>query len=605
MPEAWYAAAASQIDPPPAHREHAGMAAPGRETSNRGWQVAFVLSAATFSGALLALGVIIYRVARDDDGGAPSPWAAFAGKDENARLRYSGDLPPALDPAGFEAAGPGDKPDLLFEESAGAEGVVVEYFVPVASLDTAVDAVTGAQLLALLSGEATWASVGGIGGTPQFAVATADLALVQRFGGAHILRHGDYASLLRATAAPRSGIIAVVPIDLVTPGVSALAVDGVDIVRGRGDASQWPFVRRVVVTANSKRGEAALERVTSELGAELPTATTVVATGDILQSRCALAKIQATGDWAAALRGPVGDYLAAADLALGSLDGSIQDIGTPYGCVATTNLTSPPEVMAALTLAGIDGVTVATNHVFDCGQAFCDDRAFLRTLELLDAAGIRHVGGGRNLEEALAPAIFEVNGIRFGVLGFDDVAAYELEATTMASGTAPLDDSYAEEIAAGEPAYYRPASELSLARFSDRIRKLKSEVDVVIVQVQSGTEDTHVPSPRSIKALRAAVEAGADLVVGNQAHWVQAVEPRGGSFIAYALGNFIFDQVHTPKHSQGYLLEANFLGKRLVNVRLVPYRIVDQYHPEFVTGALRAKILGDVFEASEALPAEP
>jgi poly-gamma-glutamate synthesis protein (capsule biosynthesis protein) len=271
--------------------------------------------------------------------------------------------------------------------------------------------------------------------------------------------------------------------------------------------------------------------------------------------------------------------------------------------VSTTNLTSPSETIQALTLAGFDEMTVATNHVFDCGQAFCGTRAFLRTLELLDQAGIKHVGGGKNLEEALAPVIFEVNGVKFGVLGFDDVAAYELEATDTEPGTAPLDDSYAEENAAGELAFFRPAEELSLSRFTERVLALKQQVDVVIVQVQTGTEDTHDPTSRSIKALRAAAGAGADLIIGNQAHHVQAVETTEGSFIAYALGNFIFDQVHTPEHTQGYLVEATFWGKRLANVRLVPYQIEDKYRPEFADGELRAKILGDVFAASERLPA--
>ena len=126
---------------------------------------------------------------------------------------------------------------------------------------------------------------------------------------------------------------------------------------------------------------------------------------------------------------------------------------------------------------------------------------------------------------------------------------------------------------------------------------------MVIVQVQSGYEDTHEASPRSIKALRAAVDAGADLVVGNQGHHVQSAEVRGDAFIAYALGNFIFDQVHTAAHTEGYLLEASFWGKKLANVRMVPYHIVDQYRPTFVDEELRAKILGDVFGASKLLPA--
>ncbi|MEX1103298.1 MAG: CapA family protein, partial [Dehalococcoidia bacterium] len=412
---------------------------------------------------------------------------------------------------------------------------------------------------------------------------------------------GGYEALVTAVAA-RDDAIAIVPLDFVTPAVSALAVAGIDIVRGHGDRAAWPFVERMTPTARSSRGREALAALRAAMAAPLPQVTRIVATGDILQARCSLVEIRATGDWGAALRGPVGEYLAAADLALGSLDTSIQDIGEPHGCVSTTNLTSPPEVMAALTLAGIDEVSVATNHVFDCGQDFCDNRAFLRTLELLTQAGIRYAGGGLNLEEALAPVIFEVNGVRFGILAFDDIAAYELEATATEPGTAPLDDSYEQENAAGEPAFFRPAEELGLERFTARIRALKAGVDIVIVQVQTGTEDTHDPSSRSIKALRAAADAGADLIIGNQAHHAQAVEVRGDAYLAYALGNFIFDQVWTPEHTQGYLVEATFWGSRLANVRLVPYEIVGKYKPTFVEGDLRAKILGDVFAASARLP---
>ena len=302
----------------------------------------------------------------------------------------------------------------------------------------------------------------------------------------------------------------------------------------------------------------------------------------------------------------IGEYLAAADLTLGSLDGSIQDIAKPYGCIVMEfpNLTSPPEVIEGLTLAGIDGVTIATNHIFDCAEGGCGSEAMLRTIELLNKAGIKTAGGGANLEEALAPAIFAVNGLKFGVLGFDDIAAEHIQATETEPGTAPLDDSYDDEQSTPpeEPAFYKPAELLALTRFEERIRKLKKEVDVVIVQVQSGYEDTHDPSPRSLKALRAAVDAGADLVVGNQAHWVQGIELRGSAFIAYALGNFIFDQTRTPEHTQGYLLEATFHGAKLATVRMVPYEIEERYRPVFVEGETRAKVLGDVIGASAGLP---
>jgi poly-gamma-glutamate capsule biosynthesis protein CapA/YwtB (metallophosphatase superfamily) len=412
---------------------------------------------------------------------------------------------------------------------------------------------------------------------------------------------------LRAAMTFDSGLLALVPLSEVGPGQMAIAVDGVDPVRGFGDLSAWPYVEKVAFRAESDRGRRAIDAMIDVLAAPEPVITRVVASGDILQSRCALTQIRAIGDWGAALRGPVGNYLAAADLALGSLDGSIQDINPPYGCVDTTNLSSPPETMEALTLAGFDEMTVATNHVFDCGVEYCGNRAFLRTLEILHGAGMKTVGGGNNLDGALAPAIFEVHGVRIGVLGFDDIAAEDLEATDADPGTAPVDDSYDDERASlpHEPAFFQSAEKLGVTRLQERIRELKQNVDFVIVQIQSGTEDTHLPSPRSIKALRAAADAGADLVVGNQAHWVQSIEFRSNAFVAYALGNFVFDQVHTPEHTQGYLLEATLHGNALVALRFVPYQIEDKYRPVFVTGALRLKIIGDVLAASKQLPSQP
>ena len=584
----------------------------GRERRQR-------LVARALTGLLLllaaSLGALAYALLLDDnDGGGepePAPVAPAAtvapsptptpepSPTPTPATAYVGEPPPELALADLAPAA--EPNDLAFLNGGEIVRIARRYYVPVAALGAGVDALTGAQLAALARGEiADWAEVGGVPGPVRaFAVAPSMAAFAP---DAPDRVFAGWADLLAALTLD-SGAWAFIPLEEVTPAVTAIAVDGVDLVRGRGDAGGWPYADAITVAAFTERGRAAAEALAAAHAAPLPDPVIVVATGDILQSRCSLAAIRATGDWGAALRGPVGDYLASADLTLGSVDGSIQDIAEPLGCFPHVNLSSPPEVIEALTLAGFDEVTVATNHVFDCGAEACGARALLRTIELLREAGIAVVGGGANLEQALAPAVLTAGGVSFGVLGFDDVAAYALEAGPERPGTAPLDDDYADENAAGEPAFFRPASELGLERFRARIAALAAETDVVIVQVQTGTEDTHDPSPRSVKALRAAVAAGATLAVGNQAHHVQAIEPGGGAFIAYALGNFIYDQTRLEEHRQGYLLEAAFWGPRLANLRLVPYVIEDMYRPAFAEGAVRAKILADVFEASRRLAA--
>ena len=584
------------------------------------WLPAFVLAVAAFGGSVVLLAVVAYRAG---DSGLGAPVVALPGRPRphstasTALLTFSGTLPPALDSSRFRSAALGETPDVAFEaafaEAAASTGSeVTRYFVPVASLWAGVDSLTLGQWQALVTGTATMKDSGGVGGKPSFVAVDADVAAVTRLAVAPSKTFPTYDALRAAMAATDEGpYIALVPLEEMAPAMMAIAIDGIDPVRGRGDPQHWPFVERTRVTGVSKTGQAALAAVKKKMPATLPKAIQVVSTGDILQSRCALTAIEVTGDWGAALRSPVGTYLHTADLALGSLDGSIEDINPSNGCIVTTNLSSPPQVIQALTVAGIDEVTVATNHVFDCGPAACGTKAFLETLDLLHGAGIKTVGGGKNLDEALSPAIFEVGGVKFGVLGFDDIAAEDLEANNDPAkpesqpGTAPMDDSYADEKASlpPEPAFYKPASMLQVTQMQDTIRKLKKQVDVVIVQIQSGFEDTHDASPRSIKGLRAAADAGADLVVGNQGHSVQPIEVRGNAFIAYALGNFISDQRHTVDETQGYLLEATFWGKKLAAVKLVPYQIADQYRPEFVAGDTRAKILGDIAAGSAALPA--
>jgi poly-gamma-glutamate synthesis protein (capsule biosynthesis protein) len=573
------------------------------------WLPALITGLAALVGGAALLGAALGRYVNHSDATPIRTAEARTDAPPGSPLRYTGTLPAGLSPAELVAAGPGEAADLSFSPALSpGKGVVTRYWAWVISPHAGIDSLTAMQLQTLIDGRATLDSAGGIGGHLEVVMTALDLPTATRFGlHPPPTPRESYAAIRAEMADPRHPpILALVPLQEVRPEMMAIAVDGIDIVRGRGDPAPWWPVDRTVVEGLSPRGQAVASGLAERITARLPRTTRVVTTGDILLSRCTLARIRSSGDWAAPLRSPTGEFLAAADLALGSLDGSIQDIGAPYGCVATTNLTSPPPVIETLKIAGIDEVTVATNHVADCGEGTCGMRALTRTLELLHEAGIETVGGGSNLEEALAPIVIERNGVRFGILGFDDIAAEDLQASATSPGTAPLDDSYDDErdTPPREPAFYKPAEMLGVSRLQERIRALKSRVDVVIVQVQSGTEDTHDPSPRSIKGLRAAAEAGADLVVGNQAHWVQAVEFRDSAFIAYALGNFIFDQQHTRAHEEGFLLEATFHEKRLANIRLVPYRIREQLHPTFVDEAGRTKILGDVWDASRRLAGE-
>ena len=307
--------------------------------------------------------------------------------------------------------------------------------------------------------------------------------------------------------------------------------------------------------------------------------THVLFTGDIIPARCTYAKVRAIGDWTAPFQ-PLHDVLAGADITAGTLDSTVSDAGTPIGCVETFSLAGPAAAVRGLQYAGYDVISHAANHIKDCGVAACGNDAMFQTDANLRAAGILHAGDGANLAAARQPVVVTRNGVRFAFLAYDDIADY-YHATADSAGSAPMDPAtVGEDIAAA-----------------------KQVADVVIVIPHWGIEYTASPSDRQRAFARACAAAGADLVVGNHPHWVQAHEQVGKTFVAYALGNFVFDQDWSTETQQGALLDVTFAGTRVTATRYTPIRIHDQYQPRLAAPAEAAAIMQRIDTASAALAA--
>ncbi|MGD0578584.1 MAG: CapA family protein, partial [Bryobacteraceae bacterium] len=92
----------------------------------------------------------------------------------------------------------------------------------------------------------------------------------------------------------------------------------------------------------------------------------------------------------------------------------------------------------------------------------------------------------------------------------------------------------------------------------DRLRRalagLHARADFVVVTLHAGNEYTHKPNQAQIAFAHAAVDAGADLVVGAHSHWVQAFDSYKGKPVFYGLGNFVFDQDWSRETTQGLAL---------------------------------------------------
>jgi poly-gamma-glutamate synthesis protein (capsule biosynthesis protein) len=223
---------------------------------------------------------------------------------------------------------------------------------------------------------------------------------------------------------------------------------------------------------------------------------------------------------------PFAALLADADYRIGNLECPLATTGKPMPEKIYTFRADP---LAARVLKGrFDAMSVANNHSGDYGRA-----AFVETLSVLDGAGIRHFGGGRNLAEAHAPLWIEKKGLRIAVLGYNEFLPRAFEAGSDFPGLAWSEDSHV-------------ISDIRAARAAG--------ADIVIPFMHWGWEYEDGPNERQRQLAHAMIDAGADAVVGGHPHVTQGAEVYRGKPIIYSLGNFVFDGFELPAAKVGWLL---------------------------------------------------
>lgn len=281
-----------------------------------------------------------------------------------------------------------------------------------------------------------------------------------------------------------------------------------------------------------------------------PEATIRVAiVGDVMLGRSIGDAIDARGP--RHVLAAVRDRLAGADLAIANLECAITPRWDPVAKRYTFR--APPAAADALRLGGIDVVTVANNHALDMGRD-----GFRDTLRILADAGIGVVGGGLDRAAATAPLVVPVGDLRVAILGwvdgFPDTTGFttlDWEATRTRPGLAIA----------------RPAA---IAR---AVRAARAEAEIVIVLVHAGYELVPRPNAEQRAYARAAIAAGADLVVGHHPHVLQGGEARrdGRAYVAWSLGNFVFDRMSGA--SETAILSVTLAADGVRRVRWIPVRL--------------------------------
>ena len=271
--------------------------------------------------------------------------------------------------------------------------------------------------------------------------------------------------------------------------------------------------------------------------------------------------------------GAVRALISGADLAIANFENPAPD--NPRYHTRGTVFSADPDLVDGLANAGFDFLSLANNHIRDAGG-----QGLLQTIANIRERGIEVGGAGVDLAASRRPPILEAGGVKVAVLGYDAIAG-SYHATDDRIGSAP----FAVSIVRADVKAARAAG-----------------AEVVIVFPHWGTEYRAKPSAAQQKLARSILDAGADMIIGNHAHWAAAMEVYKGKPIWYALGNFVFDQTWSEPTMEGITLELTFSGPELVQVRMRPHIILDRAQPNFLDPAGDGRIvMNQVFAASKGL----
>lgn len=224
------------------------------------------------------------------------------------------------------------------------------------------------------------------------------------------------------------------------------------------------------------------------------------------------------------------------------------------------------EYAKILTAGAVETANLANNHSFDYGKKSYED-----TITALEAEGISSFGYERT-------AVMDIKGVKVGLAG-----VYEL----------------AEHIDCKQD-------------LLDNIASLKEQgAQIIIVSFHWGQEKENVPSDVQVELAHAAVDNGADLVLGHHPHVLQGIEEYKGKNIVYSLGNFCFGGNSAPSDMDTMIFQQTFTVKdgklQEDNVtNILPCKIssayekgYNNYQPILAEGEQKEKIFERLSEYSQ------
>lgn len=232
----------------------------------------------------------------------------------------------------------------------------------------------------------------------------------------------------------------------------------------------------------------------------------------------------------------------------------------------------PPLTLQQLQANRVNVVNLASNQLMQFGG-----NTLTETIKSLSQASIYPIGAGTNQQSARRPQIFSIGGKRIAYLGYSDVSLQ-----TAGLNTAGLNTSVNAQVEAD-------------------IKSIRDQVDWVIVSYHWNQNLRSYPEDWQIQLTHAAIDHGADLVVGYHPTVTQGAEVYGGRAIVYSLGSMLDPYQAEAADSANQQYETLALKLSLQNqqmqLELLPVR-VSGGQTEVLTAETGAAILDYLQQAS-------
>ncbi len=226
---------------------------------------------------------------------------------------------------------------------------------------------------------------------------------------------------------------------------------------------------------------------------------------------------------------------------------------------------SPEDLIEAIADTGFDLVNTASNHSMDKGEV-----GILNALNFFDEYPELTVAGtNRSYEEQNTLRIIEREGLKIGFMAY----TYSINGLSIPDGKYYLVNMMDKETTPKE------------------VAEAKKQVDILIVSLHYGTEDSHIVNDYQKEYTKLLNEAGADVIIGTHPHVIQPMEivtnEESGhqTFVMYSLGNFLSAQIKIDEILEGMVMwdmRYNHETKTISFENIKYYPLVDHFDQGYV-----------------------